>query len=108
MDCHGCEGDEGGQAASLSQGFDSPFSPTSQLLNLTAGKRIFLKFGSIEVPQSTAKTSRGAVSGSVFNPDICPTFWQAAKDKDRCGQETLNKKLYGKLIYRGKVLVPIA
>ena len=48
------------------------------------------------------------MSGSVFNPDICPTFWQAAKDKDRCGQETLNKKLYGKLIHRGKVLVPIA
>ena len=97
----------GGWAASRAEGATQPFlQPSSSQPH--RWERISLKFGSIEVPQSTAITSRGAVSGSNFNPDICPTSWQAAEDKDRCGQGTLNEKLYGKLIHRGKVLVPIA
>ena len=76
--------------------------------NLTAGKGFPSNSAQLKVPQSTATTPRGAVSGSDFNPDIYPTSWQAAGDKDRCGQGTLNERLYGKLIHRGKALVPSA
>ena len=76
--------------------------------SLTAGKGFPSNSAQLEVPQSTALTPRGAASGSDFNPDIYPTSWQAAGEKDRCGQGTLNERLYGKLIHRGEALVPRA
>ena len=75
---------------------------------LIAGKGSPSNLAQLEVPQSTALTPRGAASGSDFNPDIYPTSWQAAGEKDRCGQGTLNERLYGKLIHRGEALVPRA